>query len=65
MPLVSIRLVAGRSDEELRRLVAGVSNAVSDSLDVPLERVNVHIFELPESRIGRGGQLACDVEADE
>lgn len=60
MPLVSIRLVAGRSVEEKRALVGAVSEAVATSLGVPLERVGVHLIELPPENIGRGGRLASD-----
>lgn len=57
MPLISIRLKAGRSRAELEQLVHGVSHATADALDVPVEGIGVHIFELPADRIGRGGRL--------
>lgn len=60
MPLVSIRLVAGRSTDELRTLAAAVSEAVATTLDVPIERVGVHLIELPADRIARGGRLVAD-----
>lgn len=65
MPLISIRLVAGRSDEELRALVRGVSDAAADALDVPVERVGVHVFELEPRLVARGGELLADVQARE
>ena len=60
MPLISIRLVQGRSEPELSQLVREVSHAAAHSLDVPVERVTVHLFELEPSRIGRGGRLASE-----
>jgi 4-oxalocrotonate tautomerase family enzyme len=63
MPLISIRLVAGRDDETIRALVSKVSEAAAEALDIPLERVGVHVFELPKDRIGRGGRLVSDSEA--
>jgi 4-oxalocrotonate tautomerase family enzyme len=57
MPLISIRLKAGRSREELERLVRGVSEATADALDMPVEGVGVHLFELAPDRIARGGRL--------
>jgi 4-oxalocrotonate tautomerase len=60
MPLISIRLVRGRRDDEIRELVRRVSDAASETLDVPVERISVHVFELPPNRIGRGGRLADD-----
>jgi 4-oxalocrotonate tautomerase len=63
MPLVSIRLVAGRDTEEIRTLVRKLSEAASEALQLPIERVRVHVIELPADRIGRGGRLASDDEA--
>lgn len=60
MPLISIRLVAGRDRDTLSTLVRKVSEAASDALDVPLERVGVHIFEIDKDHIGRGGRLVSD-----
>lgn len=60
MPLVSVRLIAGRSHEELASLAQGLSDVVSETLGIPLERVRVHIFELEPDRIARGGKLVSD-----
>lgn len=60
MPLISIRLAAGRPVEVKRELVAKVSAAAAEVLDVPLERVGVHLFELEPEDVGRGGVLAAD-----
>lgn len=62
MPLISIRLVAGRSAEELRALTLSVSRATAEALDVPIERVGVHIFELEREHVGRGGKLLSDTQ---
>jgi 4-oxalocrotonate tautomerase family enzyme len=58
MPLISIRLAAGRSDDTLAALVATVSEAAAETLDVPVERIGVHLFELEPNRIARGGRLS-------
>lgn len=60
MPLISIRLKTGRSREELEDLVRGVSEATAEALDVPVEGVGVHLFELAPDRVGRGGRLGGD-----
>lgn len=65
MPAITIRLVGERSTEELRRLVRDVSHAAAGALDLPLERVSVHIFELPPDHVGRAGVLACDAAGDD
>ena len=60
MPLISIRLAAGRTDETLAELVQDVSAAAAKTLDVPVERIGVHLFELEPNRVARGGKLASE-----
>ena len=60
MPLISIRLAAGRTDDQLAQLVANVSAAAAETLDVPLERIGVHLFELEPNRIARGGRRTSE-----
>ena len=59
MPLISVRLAAGRTDEELAQLVQRLSAAAAETLHVPLERVGVHLFELEPNRVARGGKLSA------
>lgn len=61
MPLISIRLAPGRTDAQLGELVRAVSEATATALDVPLERVGVHLFEVPPNRVGRGGKLVSEI----
>lgn len=63
MPLISIRLVAGRPREDLARLAAAVSDAAAGALDVPVERIGVHILELDADHVARGGRLLSDGDA--
>jgi phenylpyruvate tautomerase PptA (4-oxalocrotonate tautomerase family) len=63
VPLITIRLVAGRSDAELADLVSAVSSAAAASLDVPIDRIGVHLFEMPPTRVGRGGRLLRDPDS--
>jgi 4-oxalocrotonate tautomerase family enzyme len=60
VPLISIRLVAGRDEAQLRTLVAEVSEAAAGALDVPVKNITVHVFEIAPERIGRGGRLLAD-----
>jgi 4-oxalocrotonate tautomerase family enzyme len=60
MPLISIRLAAGRSDDQLAQLVEAVSAATSHTLAIPVERIGVHLFELEPNRVARGGRLASE-----
>jgi 4-oxalocrotonate tautomerase len=56
MPLVQVTLVEGRTVEQKHALIAAVSKAVADSLDTPIERVRVAIYEVSQDEWGIGGQ---------
>ncbi|HUJ04744.1 MAG TPA: 2-hydroxymuconate tautomerase family protein [Streptosporangiaceae bacterium] len=56
MPFVQVTLVRGRSVEQKHVLIAAVSRAVADSLDTPLERVRVAIYEVGHDEWGIGGE---------
>jgi 4-oxalocrotonate tautomerase len=55
MPLVQVTMVAGRTVEQKHKLIAAVSQAVADSLDTPIERVRVAIYEVSADEWGIGG----------
>ncbi|HLS67153.1 MAG TPA: 4-oxalocrotonate tautomerase [Pseudogracilibacillus sp.] len=56
MPLVQITIMEGRSDEKKERMIKEVSEAVSNSLDAPMENIRVLINEIPSSHWGIAGQ---------
>lgn len=60
MPQVVITMRAGRNEEQIRRLAAGVTDSVAESLEVAPARVRVVIQELEADRIAEGGQLLSD-----
>lgn len=56
MPLVQVTMVRGRTVEQKHALIASVSAAVAQSLDTPVERVRVAIYEVGPDEWGVGGQ---------
>ena len=58
MPIVSISLLEGRSDEQKERMINEVSEAISRSLDAPKDSVRVLIYEMPSQHFGIGGESA-------
>ena len=58
MPIVSINIMEGRSDEQKERMIDAVSDALASSLDAPKESVRVMINEMPKQHFGIGGQSA-------
>jgi 4-oxalocrotonate tautomerase len=56
MPFVQVTMVRGRTIEQKHALIAAVSQAVASSLDTPVERVRVAIYEVGPDEWGIGGQ---------
>jgi 4-oxalocrotonate tautomerase len=60
MPLVEIRLLEGRTDQQKRALLDAVTEAVRDSLGVPLTSIRVWILELSPKEFMVAGELYTD-----
>lgn len=58
MPVAQINILEGRTDEQKETLIREVSEAISRSLDAPLQSVRVIITEMPKQHFGIGGQSA-------
>ena len=60
MPLVEIHMLEGRTDAQKRAVLDGVTEAVRDSLGVPLTSIRVWINEFSP----RGYMVAGELYAD-
>lgn len=58
MPIAQLYIIEGRTDEQKETLIREVSEAMSRSLDSPLERVRVMVTEVPKQHFGIAGQSA-------
>ncbi|AAP44213.1 MULTISPECIES: 2-hydroxymuconate tautomerase [Pseudomonas] len=58
MPIAQLYILDGRSNEQKETLIREVSEAMSRSLDAPIERVRVIITEMPKNHFGIGGEPA-------
>lgn len=58
MPIIKIDLWAGRNDDEKRELIKSVSNAVAETLGIPIEHVQVVINDVPKENWGIKGDQA-------
>jgi len=55
MPLAQISIIKGRSKEQKADLIKKVTEAIHESLDAPMERVRVVVYEVEKSDWGIGG----------
>lgn len=56
MPLIQVTMVEGRTIEQKHALIRNLSQAMAESLDVPLERIRVALYEISADEWGIGGQ---------
>ena len=54
MPLVEVTLVEGRTPEQIRGLISGLTAAVVDGVDAPEESVRVVVREVPATHWAAG-----------
>ena len=54
MPLIEVTLVEGRSPEQLRALIRGLTRAAADAVDAPVTNVRVVVREVPATHWAAG-----------
>ena len=60
MPLVTIKIIEGRTVEQKRGMAKDVTEAISKNLDVPPENIMIDIVDLKPENIAQGGKLFSD-----
>ncbi|MDW4402453.1 2-hydroxymuconate tautomerase [Staphylococcus saprophyticus] len=60
MPIVNIKLLEGRSDEQLKNLVTEVTNAVEKTTGANKEAIQIVIEEMKASHYGVAGVRKSD-----
>jgi 4-oxalocrotonate tautomerase len=60
MPYVTVKMIEGRSEEQKRALVEKVTAVVSETVDVPKEKVVVFIEEMTKNHYAIGGKRLSD-----
>jgi 4-oxalocrotonate tautomerase len=54
MPLIEVTMVEGRSPEQLRSLISGLTQAAVEAVGAPVESVRVVIREVPSTHWAAG-----------
>ncbi|WP_084213528.1 4-oxalocrotonate tautomerase [Thermicanus aegyptius] len=55
MPLVQIHMLEGRTEEQKKRMMVEVTEAIARTLNAPVESIRIAIYELPKSHWSVGG----------
>jgi 4-oxalocrotonate tautomerase len=59
MPFVHVFALAGASDEQKERLVAGVTDAICRAYAIGPDIVTLYLNEIPLSNYGHGGRVGA------
>ncbi|MCM3744223.1 4-oxalocrotonate tautomerase [Sporosarcina luteola] len=62
MPIVTVKMIEGRTDEQKRNLCEKVSAVVAETTGAPIENVSVIIEEMSKNHYATGGKRLSDAE---
>jgi 4-oxalocrotonate tautomerase len=54
MPIVQVNMIAGRSDDQKSNMIREVAQAISTTLDAPVDSIRIIINEVPSTHWGIG-----------
>ncbi|MEI3605995.1 2-hydroxymuconate tautomerase family protein [Pseudogracilibacillus sp. SE30717A] len=60
MPIINLQILEGRPESKVKSLISALTDATSEHLEVPKERVRVIVQEIPQSRWAVGGEIMQD-----
>lgn len=60
MPIVTVKLLEGRTDEQKKALVEKVTEAVVETVNAKPEAVTIVIEEMSKNHYATAGVRACD-----
>ena len=60
MPVVTIDMFEGRTVEQKKKLVEGITLAITTTLDVSPDAVQIIIRDIPKHNLAIGGKLASE-----
>jgi 4-oxalocrotonate tautomerase len=63
MPLIEVTLVEGRSAEQLRALITGLTRAVVEAVEAPVASVRVEVREVPATHWAAGDVTIAERQA--
>ena len=60
MPLVTIKIIEGRTTEHKRGMVKDVTEAIVKNIGCPASAVHIDILEMKQENYAQGGKLFSD-----
>ena len=62
MPFITVKMVEGRTLDQKREIVSGITKVVAQACNISEDRVYLFIEDMTKEEYGRGGVLLCDKE---
>lgn len=63
MPFITIKLLEGRTQEQKRKLMEGITHLCMETIDVPKEKVFIFFEDLKKDSYAPQGEFVSDREA--
>ena len=60
MPIATIQMIEGRSEEVKREIIEKVTQALAEAANSPVEAIRIIIQEVPSTNWGKAGVMAKD-----
>jgi len=60
VPIIQVSIAEGRRPEQIRELIRGVTGAVAEALEAPVETIRVVVSEVPLTHWGSGDQTLAE-----
>ena len=60
MPLVTVKMIEGRTVEQKRGMVKDVTEAIARNIGCPIQAVSIDIVEYSKENLAEGGELFID-----
>lgn len=61
LPVVQISMWAGRTDEQKKKIIEGVTDVLCEALNIKPENVTVIIYEVEKKNWGKSGKPASEL----
>ena len=58
MPIATINILEGRTDEQKERLIVKMTEAINEAIGAPIPSIRIIINEMPKQHFGIAGQSA-------
>lgn len=58
MPIIEVKMMHGRSDEQKSRLIKELTAACNRAIDAPVDNIRVLLHEIPKPHFGISGKPA-------